>query len=391
MFDLGQIPSTPAFVYDETRILQTARLLAPLRARGLKFCYSIKALPLLPVLELLAPQVDGFAVSSSFEAQLASMVAGGDRHITSPGLRAEDIDIIGRHCSHVSFNSLNQFRRLHKRLPPGVSCGIRINPELSFAADERFDPCRPYSKLGVGIPALLDAWRDDRELRDCIDGLHFHTVFAATSFAPLRVTLDHLLERLQPMLPAIRWINLGGGYLFDAADALQELAELTDHLVRDYGIQPVFEPGKALVGAAGYLAASVIDRIDQWDKPVAVLDTGVNHHPETFEYQRRPQPAWVEPASGMPVILAGCSCLAGDVFGEYRFARVPEVGDRLAFRDVGAYSLIKANRFNGHDLPDVVSWDGQRLIVVKSFGFADFRELWTADASAASELSWTSG
>lgn len=387
MFDLGQLPVSPAFVYDENAIVQAARRLAPLRARGLKFCYSIKALPLVPVLELLAPHVDGFAVSSPFEARLAAAVAGGARHITSPGLRSADMAAIGRHCTHVSFNSLGQFRRLHRSLPPSTRCGLRINPELSFATDERFDPCRLYSKLGLGIPALLEAWRSDPDLQGRIQGLHFHTLFAATSFEPLRLTLDHLLERLGPILPAISWINLGGGYLFETPRCLQELGELTDTLIRDHGIEPVFEPGKAVVGTAGYLAATVIDRIDQWDKPVAVLDTGVNHHPEVFEYQRRPQPAWFEPADGTAVILAGCSCLAGDVFGEYRFERVPEVGDRLAFRDVGAYSLIKANRFNGHDLPGVVRWDGHRLSLVKSFGFAAFRELWTADAAVVCELS----
>lgn len=391
MFDLDRLPATPAFVYDERRIVATARLLLPLRRNGLTFCYSIKALPLMPVLQLLAPHVDGFSVSSAFEARLAAMVPGGVRHITSPGLRQGDLAEIGRHCSHVSFNSLGQFSRLHALLRPGISCGIRVNPEQSFAADERFDPCRSYSKLGVRIPDLLTAWREFPELRQHIRGLHFHTVFSSDDFTPLQRTLDHLLEQLEPILPNIRWINLGGGYLLNHPEALNTLADRSERLLRNYGIEPVFEPGNALVGSSGYLAATVIDRIDHWDKPVVVLDTGVNHLPETFEYQRRPRPAWDEPAAGSTVILAGCSCLAGDVFGEYRFERVPEVGDRLAFCDVGAYSLIKANRFNGHDLPTVWRWDGERLIRVKSFGFEAFRDQWTPDADSEAGLSCSFG
>jgi len=380
MFCASQIPTTPCIVYDAEHIRRSAGLLAPLRARGLKLCYSIKALPLVPILELLAPRVDGFSLSSAFEARLAATVTGGDRHLTSPGLKPQDMDDIGRHCSHVSFNSLGQFRRMHALLPPTVRSGIRVNPEWSWVSDRRFDPCRPYSKLGVTVSALVRAWEGEPDLRHRIDGLHFHTVFAATSFAPLRPTLERLLEGLRPLRPAIRWINLGGGYLFDRPEDLAPLAEVTELLIQGHGIQPVFEPGKALVGRAGYLVSSVIDRIEHWDRPVLVLDSGVHHHPEVFEYQRRPNPGWDEPSAGVSAWLAGSSCLAGDLFGEYRFERLPEIGERIVFADVGAYSLVKASRFNGHNLPEVALWDRGRLQPVKSFGFGEFRGQWTADS-----------
>jgi len=33
--------------------------------------------------------------------------------------------------------------------------------------------------------------------------------------------------------------------------------------------------------------------------------------------------------------------------GQYRFDKPLKLGDRVAFKNVGAYSLVKANRFNG--------------------------------------------
>jgi len=58
------------------------------------------------------------------------------------------------------------------------------------------------------------------------------------------------------------------------------------------------------------------------------------------------------------VILAGSTCLAGDVFGEYALQAETKIGDTVVFRNVGAYSLVKANRFNGHALPNIYWLDG---------------------------------
>lgn len=65
------------------------------------------------------------------------------------------------------------------------------------------------------------------------------------------------------------------------------------------------------------------------------------------------------------VILAGCTCLAGDVFGEYRLNEPLKVGDKVVFKNVGAYSLIKANRFNGYALPSMAVWNGDRFDIIK--------------------------
>ena len=50
---------------------------------------------------------------------------------------------------------------------------------------------------------------------------------------------------------------------------------------------------------------------------------------------------------------AGSTCLAGDIFGTYKLPVALEVGQRVVFEEAGAYSLAKAHRFNGVNLPQV--------------------------------------
>jgi carboxynorspermidine decarboxylase len=191
-----------------------------------------------------------------------------------------------------------------------------------------------------------------------------------------------LLATVSNLLPLLKcygrlpWLNLGGGYLFHAMTNLKPLSELIQRLKAQAVDQVYLEPGKAVVGNAGYLLTTVVDRFESDGKTVLVLDTSVNHHPKVFEYQIKPLLLEEDAAGGRQAILAGSTCLAGDLFGEYRFNRLPVVGDRLVFADVGAYSLIKANRFNGYALPDIYCLSGQRLDLIKQDGYGDYQRQW---------------
>ena len=72
--------------------------------------------------------------------------------------------------------------------------------------------------------------------------------------------------------------------------------------------------------------------------------------------------------------LAGASCLAGDVFGEWSFTTPVQPGDRILFTDMAHYTMVKTNTFNGIQLPNLAvrELDGT-VHIVKQFGYTDFR------------------
>ena len=372
----NSVPETPAFIYDEEYILSQLRILAKLRGSSqLKLLYSIKSFPFAGVLRLVQPGVDGFSVSSVFEARLASkFIRGGEIHITTPGLRHGEMDEIVRLCDHVNFNSLEQYQRFSPGISSSVQIGLRVNPQLSFLKDPRFDPCRRFSKLGVPLRRLKAIPSDDKLWRG-IHGLHFHTLFESSSFDPLLQTVERLEKEIPHVLDKCRWINLGGGYLFDTWKQLSPLAEISTRLRERWGLKVYFEPGKAIMGKAGYLIASVIDLFKSDGRVVAILDTSVNHLPEVFEYQSAPTLASECLPGSNRVLMAGCTCLSGDVFGEYNLKQPLSLGDRIVFSNVGAYSLVKASRFNGYNLPTVYAQHGEGKVTLKKQ--YDYREYYT--------------
>ena len=72
--------------------------------------------------------------------------------------------------------------------------------------------------------------------------------------------------------------------------------------------------------------------------------------------------------------LAGPTCLAGDVIGDYSFDAPLCPGDKLVFCDMAIYTMVKNNTFNGINLPSIaVAKKDGAIERIKSFGYEDFK------------------
>lgn len=347
---------TPAYVIDEKALRNDLTLLRTIADRAAcKLLYSPKASPLAPVISNAARQVDGFACSSLFELRLVDQMSDGNvsLHLVSPLIRGETLDEFGNRIEHVTFNSLSQWKNLRGRVSSSTRVGLRVNPEISFIRDPRYDPCRENSKLGVPISALCGMIDRDPHILRGVSGLHFHNNCESTDFASLLATVRHIQDVIPETLDRLDWINLGGGYLFESADSCAEFYEAVAIFRETFGLQVFIEPGAAAVRRCGTIIATVHDIFDGDDCPIAILDTTVNHMPEVLEFQFEPDVLGHVDGGVHSYILAGCTCLAGDNFGHYSFDSPLTIGSKVTFLNMGAYTASKAHRFNGVALPTV--------------------------------------
>lgn len=368
---------TPAFILDETTMVGALNTLNRIgQNTGIKTLFAVKSCAIAFALQKMIPYIDGFATSSVFETKIARSIAGTRRwvHLTKPGISADELSEITEMCDFLSFNSLAQWERYCDLVRGKVSCGLRINLQLSFVRDKRYDPCRKHSKLGVALHMLDDALRSNSKRTGEIRGIHFHNNCESLDFAELVASIQKLESKLKDLLVSMDWINIGGGYLFEECANLDAMAEAVGLLQRRYGLSVAFEPGKGVIGEAGFIVATIVDIFKSDGRMIAVLDTTINHMPEVFEYQYKPDIAQESEEGTYSYILAGATCLAGDVFGEYRFDEPLEIGSRIVFENMGAYTLVKANMFNGINLPTIYAYtqDG-KLEMKKQFTYEDFR------------------
>jgi carboxynorspermidine decarboxylase len=319
----------------------------------------------------MAKYLQGTTASGIHEAKLGHDLFGGETHIFSPAFDDASIDEAVSLCGHIVFNSFFQWEKFRERaLQAGVSCGIRINPEYSTQEHRIYDPCAKGSRLGV----TADQFRP--ELLDGIEGLHFHCLCEQDSGA-LEETLHAVEEKFGKYLPQMKWVNFGGGHhITRPGYDISRLIRLVKDFSARYHVTVYLEPGEAVALNAGYLITTVMDVVYN-ALPIAILDASAAcHMPDVLEMPYRPPLLDAGQPGEKPYTfrLAGPTCLAGDVIGDYSFYRLLKTGDRLVFGDMAIYTMVKNNTFNGMNLPDILLLreDGE-IELVRRFGYEDFK------------------
>jgi carboxynorspermidine decarboxylase len=370
--DFRQI-QTPCYIIDETLLRNNLERIADVRvAADVEILIAFKAFANWGVFPIFQEYGFGASASSLYEARLAVEELGVKAHTYAPAFDDHSIAGILRHSSHISFNSLHQLKKYGPLATrEGVSIGLRVNPEYSDTAYDLYNPCAPGSRLGITTAGL------GGRLPGSVEGLHFHTLFEADSFA-LEKTLSAFLEHFGRFLPGLGWINMGGGHL------ITKQTYDTGHLVRlmtdfkqKHGVRVILEPGSAFTYRTGYLVSSVLDIVEQNGVRTAILDVSFTcHMPDCLEMPYKPVILGAtEPVQGKPTYrLGGNSCLAGDVMGDWSFDRELNAGDQIVFDDMIHYTTVKTTMFNGVNHPSIGLWrESSGFQLIREFTYEDYR------------------
>ena len=71
--------------------------------------------------------------------------------------------------------------------------------------------------------------------------------------------------------------------------------------------------------------------------------------------------------------LAGSTCYAGDIFGDYSFNQPLDIGSKIIFMDTAPYTMVKSNKFNGIKLPSYKKKKKDMPIkVIKQYNYDTF-------------------
>lgn len=172
------IPS-PCYVLNESKLIANLELMERVQKEsGAHIILALKGFSMWSSFPIVRNYLKGCTASSAWEAELAADTFGREVHAYSPAYKDYDIEVILKHCNHISFNSLTQWQRYREQcLAAGISMGLRINPEHREAETELYDPSAPGSRLGVPAAQL-----EGVDLTG-IDGFHVHNLCECDSYA----------------------------------------------------------------------------------------------------------------------------------------------------------------------------------------------------------------
>lgn len=364
---------TPCYIVSETLLEKNLQKLSFVEQQAdCKILLAQKAFSMFYFYPLIGKYLAGTTASGLYEAKLADEYMHGENHIFSPAYKESNFTEITALCKHIVFNSLAQWQKFGKKaLAAGCECGLRINPSFSTQNHAIYDPCTPGSRLGITAAQLTG-----KSLTG-ISGLHFHTLCEQGADA-LAKTLEIIERDFSEYLHEVKWLNMGGGHLITKPDYdVDLLIDLINKLRKKYALTIYLEPGEAVAVDAGFLSASVLDIVENSGVRTAILDTSAAcHMPDVIEMPYRPEiiGAGRKGEKKYTYTLGGSTCLAGDIIGIYSFDEPLSCGQKLIFRDMAIYSMVKNNTFNGMPLPSIAAMqkDGQ-VKIIKSFAYEDFK------------------
>lgn len=389
---------TPYYMVEERLLRRNLSLIRRVAEEsGAEVILAFKAFALWRTFPIFREYIAHTTASSPYEARLALEEFGSPAHTYSPAYTERDFPTLLRCSSHITFNSLGQYRRFapmveqYNREHPEkrVSCGLRVNPEYSEIETELYNPCAPGSRFGVLAEQLSDepalSLFDERAACP-VEGFHCHN-HCESSAEALQRSLQHLEEKFGPWLPRLKWLNLGGGHLMTRKDYnVPLLISLIRNLRSRYpNLRVILEPGSAFAWQTGPLVASVTDIVENHGIRTAILDVSFTcHMPDCLEMPYHPAVRGAEtldeatsPASLPPFTyrLGGNSCLSGDFMGFWHFDHELQIGEQIVFEDMIHYTTVKTSMFNGIPHPSIVLLheDGTRELL-RQYAYEDYRD-----------------
>lgn len=375
-YDVTRVPS-PCYLIDLGLLRKNLEVLASVQEKTeCKILLALKGFAAWSTFGLCRQYLAGAAASSLHEAKLAREYFDKEVHLCAPAYRDDEMDDYLRIVDHIVFNSFSQWRRHRDTVRSAgraIDCGLRVNPMHSEVKTKIYDPCAPGSRLGI-LPEFFKA-----ESLDGIGGLHFHTLCELNADSLAR-TLPAVEQHFGDVIRRMEWVNFGGGHHVTRADYdVKLLCELICGFKGRYpNLKTIYlEPGEAIALNTGVLVATVLDIVHN-AMDIAILDTSASAHmPDVLEMPYRPVIAGADvPGNKRHTYrLAGPTCLAGDVIGDYAFDAPLKVGDKVVFGDMAHYTMVKNTMFNGINLPDIVLYDPDTddYHVQRHFTYEDFK------------------
>ena len=370
--EVAERHGTPCYVYDLAEIGRRAEALRDaVSSLGGRAFYACKANANADVLARIV--ACGLGVEATSPGEVERAIACGcppeKLLFSAANARTEEIASVLDRGGRVTLSALSEIARV-AGLRKGAEVLLRITPALGAGHHRHVVTGGAHSKFGIPLDDLPEALAlaASEDLR--IGGFHAHIGSGIGEVAPLLANAELLLG-LAAAHPGIHILDLGGGFGIpyrDGESALDLEALVTGLRAKIAAFEKEtgrrapelwIEPGRYLVGPAGWLLARVTCRKESGGLTFIGLDTGMNHllRPALYgAYHRidnltgpeRPI-EWVE--------IVGNVCESADVFGSGRAMPQCREGDLLAIRDAGAYGFVMASRYNLRELPPEIVVD----------------------------------
>ncbi len=354
--------ATPCYVYSRAALEAAYHAYdRALAAHPHLICYAVKANASLAILNLFARLGAGFDIVSGGELARV-LAAGGDAGkvvFSGVGKAAWEMRaalVAGIHCFNVESESeLARLNQVAGELGVTAPISLRVNPDVDAKTHPYISTGLKGNKFGIAHDQALRVYHEAAALPHLrVIGIDCHIGSQLTEIAPFAEALERVLELVDALALAgirLEHIDIGGGvgirYRDETPPALDDYARVLLKRLSGRSESLIVEPGRSLVGNAGWLLTRVEYLKHGETRDFAIVDAAMNDlmRPALYDAWHDILPVRERSREAHNYAIVGPVCESGDFLGHDRELALAE-GDLLAICSAGAYGMSMSSNYN---------------------------------------------
>ena len=375
--------STPTYVYSRDEIFSNINSYKINLDCSDLVCFSVKSSNNLHILKLISSQGLGFDVVSGSELNKVLYINADTNKIVFSGVGKTKKDLtyaIKNNIKSINVESLSELQLISKivnELNTSVNIALRLNPEIKSKTHPYLETGSSESKFGIAKSDLgkcIKLIKNQNKIN--LKGLAFHIGSEIKDFSYFKRAIKFMLDQIMSlnMDKPIEFLDVGGGLAIKYFDndktlSIEEFVKKVRKLVPN-DINLIFEPGKSIIGNAGYLISKVLYK----KRNILIIDAGMNDHIRTPLYGAKHNilPVIKQTKSKNKFIVVGPICESADYFDK-KFSYNLSEGELVVIGSSGAYGFSMSSNYNARlKPPEVIVLNRKIKLIRRRETFDDF-------------------
>ncbi len=362
---------TPAFVFDIDSVRSRVQFIKKQLGEKFKICYAVKANPFL--IEDMVDVVDALEVCSPGEFRICEKLGVPGEKIVLSGVYKEKSDIerivsLLKDKPLYTIESPAQYKLLCDTARKNK---IVLNVCLRLTSGNQFGMDKPAVEK---IIAEKNKWVSIRGLQ-LYSGTQKKQEKIESEVEQFISYFDEVEKKYNITLDRIEY-GPGLGVSYFQTDSPKDDAAMLDNLKNLFksakSREVVFEFGRFLVAYAGSYLTTIVDKKTNYDVNYLIVDGGINHLNYYGQMMAMKLPFIIHEkthsgeAGKESYTICGSLCTTADVLVKNCQLDKAQVGDRLEFLRVGAYSVTEGiYLFLSRDMPRIYKKNKSKLTLVR--------------------------
>lgn len=379
--ELAERFSTPTYIYSQTMIEQNWQSFADaFHDIPHMICYAVKANSNIHILKLLAEKGAGFDIVSQGELERVLRAGGNPKQIIFSGVGKQTAELesaidAGIYCFNVESEAeIDRLNKLATARKQTLNITLRVNPNVDPHTHTFISTGLKENKFGIELSQIIPICRKLKEKKALnLIGIACHIGSQLTKLKPFLLAIDRLLEmytQINKLGFQLQHINIGGGlgitYQDEQPPSIVDYAKAVMNKIYKTPLCLILEPGRRMIGDAGFLLTRV-EYIKLSDyKNFAIVDAGMNDliRPALYDAWQNIVPVNQRQAKAQIYDIAGPVCESADFLGKNRKLAI-SANDLLVVTACGAYGFSMASNYNSRGRPAEVLVHGETMKLIR--------------------------